>query len=108
MYGDIFLISLICVLVIDIAGAVEDLVTPLVKKITGAKVGAIGKPFNCSTCMTFWTGLLYLILVHGLGLLPIAYLLLIACLTPVTLTLFHLAEDLMMKAVELFYKIFNL
>ena len=108
MYGDIALISLICVLVIDVAGAVEDMVTPLVKWITGAKVGTIGKPLGCSTCMSWWLGLLYLIITHNLGLLPIAYLLTVACLTPVTLTLFHLIEDLVMKMVETLYKIFNL
>ncbi len=108
MYGDIALISVICVLVTDVAGAVDDMVEPLVKKITGARIGKLSRPWNCSLCQTWWLGLLYLIITHNLGLLPIAYLLAVACLTPVTLTLFHLIEDLVMKAVEVLYNIFNL
>lgn len=40
------------------------------------------KPFSCSLCMTFWTGLLYLLLTHSLTLPWAAYVCLVSFLTP--------------------------
>lgn len=77
---NIFLIAVIWTIVIEVAKFPED-IQPILSKLLGFKV-RIGKPLICPLCMTWWTGLLYLIIVGSVSLLNIALLLLIAASTP--------------------------
>lgn len=108
IYWHLFLLQFICVCVIDVSGAVDDMLTPLFKRITGSRIGHIGKPLNCSTCMTFWTGLFYLLCVGALSLPNIAFLLGLAILTPVTYLAVCLVKDTLTKIIEFFYNVFGL
>ena len=105
---ELLLVQVAVTLLIDVTGVVEDLLTPIAKKLTGAKVGQIGKPFSCSTCMTFWTGLVWLICTGTTSIGTIAYLLLLACTTDLTLLLFHLAKDFIGRMVDALYNYFGL
>lgn len=78
--ANIFLIALMCVIVIDVLGFIDSL-NPILSKLLGFKV-RIGKPFSCSTCMTWWTGLAYLIIAGKFSFVWIAVLLCIAASTP--------------------------
>jgi hypothetical protein len=107
MLGTLLLIQLICVLVTDVAGAPEDMLMPLIRKIT--KVGTLrDKPWNCSLCQCWWLSLIYLIFTHQLSIASIALSLALACLTPLTLALWHLANDFIMKMINTIYDYFHL
>lgn len=105
---ELLLIQVLVTLLIDVTGATDDMLTPLVKKITGAKVGTIGKPFNCSTCMTFWTGLVWMLCTGTLTLGTLTFLVLLACTTDITLTLFHLVKDFITRMADAIYTYFGL
>ena len=107
-FAGLLTIQVIMVLLIDVTGVVEDLLTPLVRWITGAKVGSIGRPLSCSLCMTFWTGVIWLLCTGHFGLVNLMLLLLLACTTNITLTLFHLVTDFVLKMVGTIYDFFNL
>ena len=62
------------------------------------------KPFSCSLCMTFWTGLVYLLIVGRFTLPMVAFVCLAAYLTPRIKDLL-LAIDMLLAAM--FNKIFN-
>lgn len=95
----LLLIQALCVFVIDYTGAVEEMLTPIVKRLTGAKIGTIGKPFNCSLCSTFWLGLIWL-LVKGSFTLPyIGFVAVLAALTPVTLDIIWFVRDFLQAIV---------
>lgn len=47
----------------------------------------------CTLCFTFWSGLLYLLLVSNLSLITLTYLLFIACLTPLIRTAIYAIID---------------
>lgn len=108
MIQNLILIQIICVLLVDVTGAVEDLITPIVRWLTGSRVGTVGKPWSCSLCCTTWTGLIYLLATGNFTLVNFTVLLLLACLTPVTLTLYHLVVDLFTRMVESIYNYFQL
>lgn len=108
MIWNLILIQFICVMLVDVTGVVEDLITPIVRWLTGSKIGQIGKPFSCSLCMTFWTGLIYLLCTGNFTIVNFTVVLLLACLTPVTLMLYHLAVDLFTRMVESIYNYFQL
>lgn len=105
---DLIIIQFLCVFVLDFSGAVDEFLTPIAKWITGAKIGRLGKPWSCSLCMTFWIGLLYLIITGHFTFPYVAAVAGLAALTPVTLDLMHLVKDLLTGAITLIYRIFNI
>lgn len=61
MILELLMISVIVCFIIDISGIVESIESALSKWLKGK--AQIPKPFNCSLCMTFWVGLIYVICV---------------------------------------------
>lgn len=81
-YLDLLYIALIWAFVIDYARAVDGIAPLLarmlrVKAIDTAKL----KPFSCSLCMTWWSGLAYLLIVDELTLFNLGAVCLAAALT---------------------------
>lgn len=107
-FFNLIMLQMICVLIIDVLNAVDDMLSPLVRKITGSKVGKIGKPFNCSTCMTFWGGLIVLIAMKSFTLNWIAVTLLLAAFTPVMYLAISFFRDLATKAINELYDYFKI
>ena len=95
----LLIIQFLVVFVVDYSGAVEDMFTPIVRKITGAKIGTLGKPFSCSLCMNFYSGLLALIIMHKFTLPYIAAVLGLSILTPVTLDLIWFVRDFIQRVI---------
>ena len=95
MFIDLLLITLIIVFVIDISGAVEHLVYPLVKRLLKIpKTSRIEVPLiSCSLCMTFWTGIIYIICMGEFTLLNLFFVCVCAFLTPHIKDLFILVRD---------------
>lgn len=105
---NLFLISICWVLILDIAGFSEE-----IKRIAG-KILRISenlaqnlslKPIVCSLCMTWWTGLIYLIVIHKISFLTITLTLLFACFTPQIKDLIFLVQDLITKLFNQISKI---
>lgn len=102
---NLFLISLICVIIIDVSGFVEELENNLAKWLGVRKV-RIPKPFSCSLCMSWWSGLAYLICAGSVTLPCVAAALLMATLTPVTGGIvFNLRDTLTIWANALYLKL---
>lgn len=103
MILNIFIIQFLMVAAIDYLGFVDGL-TPLFRRITGSKIGTIGKPFNCSTCSTFWLSLLYIIITGNIGFGTVGLCMLAAITTPITLDLIHLVKDIATNIITCIYK----
>lgn len=108
MIFDLFLIQVICVLLIDVAGVPEDFLTPIFRWVTGSKVGTVGKPFSCSLCSSFWIGALYLLITGNFTLVNFAILMVLACLTPLTAMVWFFINDFIKKMINTVYDYFNL
>lgn len=91
---EIIYIAIICVVIIDLSGFIQELEQMLKKwlKIQKGEV-RIPKPFSCSLCMCFWTGLIYLLCTGQFTFFMIAYVLLISILTPQIKDLIYLFKD---------------
>lgn len=95
VYVDLILVACIWVLILDISGfvpEVEDMMTRMLKLKRGRVV--IPKPFSCSLCMTFWTGLIYLLVIGQCNFWNIFMTLLVAVLTPEIGELILTAKDI--------------
>lgn len=77
---NLLLIAICVVMIVDISGFIDSVKIGL-KRWLGIRGGVTLKPFDCSFCMTHWTGLIYL-LFTGFTLQSYALLLFISVLTP--------------------------
>ena len=95
---DLLLIQFIIVGIIDVSGFVQELEGFLSKWLhIRAK---IPKPFSCSLCTTWWTGLIYLIVTGNLTLPLVAFTLFISLLTTVTKDIIYLIQDIITKVIQ--------
>lgn len=96
MILDILLIQIILVYIIDLSGVSEHIKRGIWKWLKGKDKPYKDfelKPFLCSLCMTFWTGLLYLLLTHQFTLTGILVVSLASYLTTTTNNLLLLIKD---------------
>jgi hypothetical protein len=83
------MISVIICFIIDISGIIENIEWYLGKWLGGKVI--IPKPFSCSLCLTFWVGLIWLIVQGEVTLFNIMAVCLLSALTEQitnTITLF--------------------
>lgn len=108
IYLTLFFIQVILVIITDYSGWTEDLLLPMVKRITGARVGHLSKIFTCSFCQMNWIGLIFLIVVGAFTFGNYLYVLLLAVLTPIVLSVIHLILDFINNLINAIYTYFQL
>lgn len=100
---DILLLAVIVVIIIDISG-ITDSIKSLIKRIVTKGMMSDPnyslKPLDCSFCMTFWSGVVYMLITHSLSLWMTAYLLGICVLTPVIKDIFILIRETLLKIIN--------
>ena len=106
LYFELLAVAAMWVFVLDISGFWNEASSAVKRVLTkGAMKQPFQlKPFSCSLCMTFWTGLVYLLIVGRFTLPMVAFVCLAAYLTPRIKDLL-LAVDMLLAAM--FNKIFN-
>lgn len=108
---NLFIISIIWVLILDLSGFARTIDKTLYKIFYPGRPfreDAHFPPADCSLCLTFWTGLLYLLITHTLSLLNIAILLAFAWSTTMEKDIFILIKDIVTKLLDLLYRTLNL
>lgn len=100
---DLFLISVIVVIIIDISG-ITDTIKSLIKRIITRGMMSDPnyslKPIDCSFCMTFWTGLVYMLCVGTFSLWMVTFLLLLCVMTPVIKDVILLFRNTIIKIIK--------
>ena len=99
---DILLISLICVYITDISGAIEDFVEPMLAKLFKRPKVKLKKPWSCSRCQTFWLGLIYLAITCNFTLPYIAYVCLLSMLAPIFNNILCMVMEALVKLTNAF------
>lgn len=111
MILNLFIISIIWVLILDLTGfalTMDKLLYKLLYKNRPFRTDAHFPPFDCSLCMTWWTCLIYLIVLNALSIPNIAFSLLFAWLTTTEKDILIFIKDLITKLLDILYKTFNL
>lgn len=107
---NIFLISVICVIIIDgtdIIDTIKHTIWKFAFKNTKPYRDFQFKPFSCSLCMTWWTSLTYLIISHHITLPYIAFSLLAAYMTPVINTSLIFIKEFFAFVFELLFHLID-
>lgn len=108
---NLFIISVIWVLILDLSGfalTIDKLLYKIFYPKRPFREDARFKPFDCSLCMTWWSCLIYLIVVQALTLPNIAFSLLFAWLTTTEKDIFIFVKDMVTKLIDLLYTLFKL
>ena len=66
------------------------------------------KPFSCSVCMSFWTNLIYIIIIGKFSIFMIGYILLLSWSAPVINAIFTLLKNLFIKLTNTLANKFDL
>lgn len=106
---DILFISIVIVFCIDLSGAMDKL-NMLVwnRMFTGIKYNGWTIPLlGCSLCCTWWAGIIYMIFTGTFSWWMLAYIAIIAFLTPITKDILILIKDLLNKITEIIYNNIN-
>lgn len=81
---DILLIAVIVVCIVDISGFTDSWKSGLKRLMTGGRMSDPNynlKPFDCSTCLIFWSSVLYLIITQQFTLFMLAYSLFVSVMS---------------------------
>lgn len=100
---NLFLIAVIVVIIIDISGITLSIKSGIKRLLTRGRMSDPNyslKPIDCSFCMTFWTGLVWLLVTHSFSLWMLTYLLLLCVMTPVIGQVIILIRELFIKIIK--------
>lgn len=108
---NLFLLTCIIVFIIDLSGFVDEMVKRLYYKYI--KVGDYHtlipklKPLTCSLCLSFWAGIIYLLITSQFTILMIGYVCLLSFLTPIIGDILIMIKDVLNKIINLIYKLID-
>lgn len=100
-YIDLFEITVIVVIVVDISGFIDSIKT-LVGKVLGINNVKL-KPFECPFCLNFWASLGYLLITNELSITAVMVTLLLSTMTPIIKDAIYLVRDLIGKIINKAY-----
>ena len=107
---NLILIAAIVVFIVDISGAVDSLKSGLKWILTKGKMKNSDyqlKPLDCSMCMTFWSGIICLLITNNFTLPYLAFVCLLACFSGIIKSSILLVEDILIKITQLIYKLLD-
>lgn len=79
-YTDILILSLVVIFIVDVSGFTQSWHDALQRWI-GRPIREDIKPFSCSLCMTWWTGLAYALISGNFNIPTVGYIALLAYLS---------------------------
>lgn len=108
---DLLFITIIIVFIVDLSGFSETLKEWLSGWLTNGRIITTKyhlRPFTCSLCLTFWTGLIYLLATGSLSIPYICLVCLLALIASTIKDILLLVKDLISKGIGSIYKYLNL
>ena len=105
---NLLIIQFITVFIVDISGVVDSIKTGIKWILTKGKMKDSDytlKPLDCSLCLTFYGGLIYLICTSEFTFINIAIVCALSALTMETKNLILLVKDLISTIYKIIYKL---
>ena len=95
-------ITIIWVVVLDQLHFWDDITSVISGWLTNGKIKKPIqlKPFNCSTCMSWWTNLAYIIVTNQFSILMVLYILVLSWSTPIISSILTLVKNLFLKFIN--------
>lgn len=93
IFVNLLLLSIAWVIIIDFTSIIQD-AEHYIEKFLKIRKAEIPKPFSCSMCMIFWSGLIYLILTGQFTLFTLCTLLIICFFSTSIYNVLYLVKNL--------------
>lgn len=95
-------ITIIWIVILDQLHFWDDFSTMISSWLSGGKIKKPldWKPFNCSTCMSWWTNLAYIIVTNQFSILMVLYILTLSWGTPIISSILTLVKNLFIKTIN--------
>ena len=100
-YIDLFEITVIVVIIVDISGFIDS-IKSLIGKVLHINNVSL-KPLDCSFCLNFWVSLGYLVITNELTITAVMVTLLLSTMTPIIKDAIYLIRDLIGKIINKAY-----
>jgi hypothetical protein len=96
------LITIFFVIVIDQLHFWDDITSVISGWMTNGKIKKPIpiKPFSCSTCMSFWTNLIYIFVTNQFSIPMILYIVVLSWSTPIISSILTLVKNLFLKFIN--------
>lgn len=107
MFSELICIAIIIVYIVDVSGVIDYIKRFISNFLTKGKIQSSNlslKPFDCSLCMMFWIGLIYILLNHSFTLQSLMLVCMMSFSTPIILNILLYMRDLMNKLIDYAYK----
>ena len=110
MYWDIILLAFIWVAVLDLTDFWDTVSSKIRSWLTHGRFTSpfYIKPFSCSLCMTFWSGVAYMLITHAFTLGNLAFVLLASLATPLIGSVTTFVLDFLTHLIDEMSDYFNL
>ena len=102
-YIDLFEITVIVVIIVDISGFIDS-IKNLIGKVLHINNVSL-KPLDCSFCVNWWLSLAYLLITNELSITAVMVTLLLSTMTPIIKDAIYLIRDFLGKAINKIYNI---
>lgn len=100
-YLELFELTIIVVIVVDISGFIDS-IKAFVGKVMGINNVNL-KPLGCSFCLNWWASLGYLVITNQLSITAVMVTLLLSTMTPIIKDAIYLIRDLIGKIISKLY-----
>lgn len=107
IFLNLVIIEFVIVFIIDYSGFVGEIERYLGVFLRSRLPLKIPKPFSCSLCMTFWCGLIYLIIIHEFNFISLFILTILLTNTNNILHLIYTLNDLIESVLNKFDNFIN-
>ena len=96
-------ITIIWVIILDQLHFWDDITSVISGWLTNGKIKKpiTLKPFSCSTCMSFWTNLAYIIVTNQFSILMILYILILSWTTPIINSILSFVINAVLKLINI-------
>ena len=106
---NLLLLTIIVCFVIDVSGIINSIKRLYLKKtfkLTNPDISVLTwKPFDCSLCMTWWTGIIYLLCIGDFTLVNFSFVTMLAALSSEISEFIRLIKDIISKIESLIQKL---
>jgi len=112
MILDLLYIAIIIVFIIDYAGfftTIEDILSKMISRIRQKNIHiTIPRPFSCSLCMVFWSGLIYILATGNLSLYSVMIVSLFSASSIILSEIMDFTRDIIIKIIYALRKLFKI
>lgn len=109
MLMELLLLALVITYCIDVSGFWNEFTSMVSGWLTNGKIHKPIelKPFSCPKCLTFWTGLVWIIATGAFSIPMLAYVCLLSYMTTVFAEVMYLTMDSIKSIINRFNKLIN-